>query len=164
MFSSFALPKSVGLVVCAGLVTLANGGDRTASAADPYPRTPDRSTIQFALSADAPIGTLTVHVGRQNLEAWEQPAYPGGRPTFTLFPGKYPVEFAGDPTLHMVDARPQAITVVNVGRSNRSYRILSQEKVRPDQLQAAHQGAAPLSELGSVISFKIRPQETPASR
>jgi hypothetical protein len=50
---------------------------------------------------------------------------------------------------------------VTIGRSvsGTSYRIFDQREVAPDQLPAADQGAAPLRELGSAISFKIRARD-----
>jgi hypothetical protein len=139
---------------------------RSGLAADPYPTAPDSSTIQFAFSTDAPIGTLTVNTGSQDFQMWEQPAYPGGHPTFTLSPGRYSIEFGGDPVLYFVQARPQAITVVTIGRSasGTNYRFVGEHEVTPDQLVATEQGAAPLRELGSVISFKILPRQTTSSR
>lgn len=162
MASVSALRKRISCVRCAvAIIGVAAANCRIGLAADPYPTTPDKSTIQFAFSTDAPIGTLTVNIGRQEFEAWEQPAYPGGRPTFTVLPGLYSVEFSDDPVLHFVEARPQAITVVTMGRSasGASYQVVDQHEVSADQLPAAEQGAAPLRELGSAISFKIRARD-----
>jgi len=144
----------------AAVVAVAAAASWPTLAADPYPAAADKSTIQFAFTTDAPRGTLIVTMGRRDVEAWEQPAYPGGRPTFTLAPGRYPIEFPGDPALHFVDAKPQTVTIVTIGRSptaSSGYRIVEQRDVAPSRLPAADQGAAPLGELGPAVSFVIRP-------
>jgi hypothetical protein len=159
MASVFVLSTLISWARCGVLIIgLAAASGRIGQAADPYPTTPDKSTIQFAFTLDAPVGTLTVNIGRQEFEAWEQPAYPGGHPTFTTLPGAYSIELSDDPVLHIVEARPRAITVVTIGRSvdGAGYQVVAQHEIAPDQLPAAEQGAAPLRELGSAISFKIR--------
>jgi hypothetical protein len=152
-------PKLISFAAgAAAMIVVAAAGCRAGLAANPYPTAPDTSAIQFAFASDAPLGTLMVTIGPQDLEAWEQPAYPGGHLTFTLDPGRYPIEFSGDPVLHFIEARPQAITVVTIGPSadGTGYRLVQERQVAPEKLRGAEQGAAPLRELGSGFTFKIR--------
>jgi len=161
------VPKLISFAAgAAAMMAVAAAGCRSGLAADPYPTAPDTGTIQFAFASDVPLGTLLVTVGPQDLEAWEQPAYPGGHLTFTLYPGRYPIEFSGDPVLHFIEARPQAISVVTIGPSanGTGYRLVGERQVAPDKLPDAKQGAAPLRELGSGFTFKIRAEGTGSAR
>lgn len=161
------VPKLISFAAgAAAMIAVAAAGCRTGTAAEPYPSAPDTSTIQFAFTPDVPLGTLTVTVGPQDFEAWEQPAYPGGHPTFTLYPGLYPIEFSGDPVLHFIEARPQAITVVTIGPSadGAGYRLIDEREVAPEKLPDSRQGAAPLRELGSAFTFKIHAKGADGAR
>jgi len=129
-----------------------------ARAADPLPHDTGQSTVQFAFADDAPMGTMRVRTGRDDSEAWEQPAFPGAHLTFTLPPGRYAVEVPGDPVLHFVEAPPGGTAVVAVRRGRAGgYDVADERQVPSGALPKADLGSAPLYELGPSVSFAITP-------
>jgi hypothetical protein len=144
--------------LAAAVTVLCGGPPPSARAADPVPHGAGQSTIQFAFADDAPMGTMRVRMGRNNSEAWEQPAYPGAHLTFTLPPGRYAVEVPGDPVLHFVEAPPGGTAIVAVRRGGAGgYEVADERRIPSGALPEAETGAAPLHELGPSVSFAITP-------